>query len=415
MKPPAPIFVVWPEYPPALGGMQVHGVEFARELHRRGDSFVVVASAPHAPGDAADAAEFDRIQGFAARRILPRDAPLEQTLALLERTARSVRPRAVFSSQVAYAPAFARLGVPVVCRSAGNDVLRPWIGPCDLTYRAVRRLPYEEQRARLRRNREWVCGASAHCHALLCNSAWTRDAIRAKLPAFACETLPVVLGGVDVERFRPLPDREAVRRGLGWPDGAEVCFLAARHTLKKGIDTAIEATGLLRKARPGLRLLIAGDGTETNHLRALTEELGLGDRVTFLGPLPHALMHRYLAAADIALAPSRDIYDPRRFAIDYETMGRMICEAAACGVPTVASRCGGIPEVVRDGETGLLTRPNDPEGVAAAVDALLADPAQARAMGERARAWAIERLSFGRVNAETLRWLTGEAAAEVVA
>ena len=85
----------------------------------------------------------------------------------------------------------------------------------------------------------------------------------------------------------------------------------------------------------------------------------------------------------------------------------MICEAAACGVPTVASRCGGIPEVVLDGETGVLTRPNDPEGVASAVDSLLADPERARAMGERARAWAVEALSFARVNDETLRWLGG--------
>jgi starch synthase len=118
-------------------------------------------------------------------------------------------------------------------------------------------------------------------------------------------------------------------------------------------------------------------------------------------------MHRYLAAADVALAPSRDVYDPRRLAIDYETMGRMICEAAACGVPTVASRCGGIPEVVLDGETGVLTRPNDPESVAAAVDSLLADPERARAMGGRAREWAVDALSFERVNAETLRWLNG--------
>ncbi|HVK04490.1 MAG TPA: glycosyltransferase family 4 protein, partial [Armatimonadaceae bacterium] len=267
--------------------------------------------------------------------------------------------------------------------------------------------PYAEQRDRLRRNREWVCRASAHCDAVLCNSAWTRGAVREKLPDFACGTLPVVLGGVDTDRFAPVEDRAAVRRGLGWPDGAEVCFLAARHTLKKGIDTAIEAVGLLRHSRPRLRLFVAGEGTETDNLRAYAEELGLTDRVTFVGRLPHALMHRYLAAADIALAPSRDVYDPRRLAIDYETMGRMICEAAACGVPTVASRCGGIPEVVLDGETGVLTRPNDPEGVASAVDSLLADPERARAMGERARAWAVEALSFARVNDETLRWLGG--------
>jgi hypothetical protein len=218
---------------------------------------------------------------------------------------------------------------------------------------------------------------------VLCNSEWTRARIREFAGDAPCPELAVVLGGVDTQRFRPL-DRAAVRREIGWPEGDEVAFLAARHTIKKGIDTAIEAVKLLEKRRPALRLLIAGYGTETDNLRALTEELGLEDRVRFVGGLPHSLMHRYLAAADVALAPSRDVYDPRRFAIDYETMGRMICEAAACGVPTVASDCGGIPEVVLDGETGLLSRPNDAESVAAALDCLLSDRERARGSAKRA-------------------------------
>jgi glycosyltransferase involved in cell wall biosynthesis len=401
----APILVIWPEYPPGMGGMQVHGVEFARWLHRRGTPFVVVGQAPRSPAEAAECDEYDRIHGFAARRVIPRGGVIEATLDLLSRTARSVRPRAVFCSQVAYAPALAGLGIPVACRSAGNDILRPWLGPADIAYKAMRRLSYDEQRARVAANREWVRRAAPSCGAVLCNSEWTRARVGEFLGHPDRPELAVVLGGVDTERFRPL-DRAAVRREIGWPEGDEVAFLAARHTVKKGIDTAIEAVKLLEHKRPRLRLLVAGYGTETDNLRALTEELGLTDRVRFVGGLPHALMHRYLAAADVALAPSRDVYDPRRFAIDYETMGRMICEAAACGIPTVASACGGIPEVVLDGETGLLSRPNDSESVAAALDCLLSDPDRTAALGRRARAWAEEKLSFDRVNAETLAWLT---------
>lgn len=405
------ILLVWPEYPPGIGGMQVHGVEFARYLHAQGIPFTVVAALPRNVAEQAECAAFDSANGFGARRILPRGGALEDTLTLLSREATNGEAtngpvRAVFASQLALAPAFASLrahGVPIVCRSAGNDVLRPWIGPCDLTYKVVKKLPYREQRARLAQNRDWILKAAQHCDLVLCNSEWTRE----RLSHLSCRR-EVVLGGVDIDRFRPLPEdeRTALRAAFGWQN-AEVLFIAARHTLKKGIDTAMEAVARLAPSRPGLLLVIAGYGTETDNLRALSEELEIASRVRFVGSLPHTLMPRYMAAADVALAPSRDVYDPRRFAIDYETMGRMVCESAACGTPTVATTVGGVPEVVRHNETGVLVPPNDPEALADATVTLLADRDKACAMARRARAWAETHLSFARVSEETLHFLFG--------
>jgi D-inositol-3-phosphate glycosyltransferase len=144
----------------------------------------------------------------------------------------------------------------------------------------------------------------------------------------------------------------------------------------KGLDTAIRAL----PAIPGAVLAIAGDGEERARLEQLTAELGLGERVRFLGPLPRADLPRLYAAADLLLATS--------FAS--ETFGIGPVEAQACGLPVVASRFGGFPEVVAEGRTGLLVPPRDPQALAAACRELLDDPARRLAMSAAAPGWAAQ-------------------------
>jgi glycosyltransferase involved in cell wall biosynthesis len=114
---------------------------------------------------------------------------------------------------------------------------------------------------------------------------------------------------------------------------------------------------------------------------------GLAERVRFLGPVPHEELPRLLAVSDVLVATS--------FAS--ETFGIALVEAQACGVPVVASRFGGFPEVVRDGETGLLVPPQDPAALAAALRALLPDSGRRRRMGEAGRRWVAEQFHWERV------------------
>lgn len=387
-----PLLIVWPEYPPAVGGMQVHGFEFARFLREAAIPFVLVTRRPATPERARDAALFDSASGIPAQRILPPD-DFADALQTLRRLARSLRPRAVFSSQVAYAPAFEGIA-RVVCRSAGNDILRPWIGPCDVSHRAMRSIPEAQRAARVRANVEWVRRASAACDAVLCNSDWTAARVRQMLNA----TVTVVRGGVDVRRFRPLP-RDRFRVHLPWTRDCALAVIAGRHVLKKGIDVALDAMAMLG---PDVKLMIAGSGPETGTLWAQRNRLDLADRVRFVGPVEHATLPWLLAMADVVLTPSRSVYDPRRFATDHETMCRVACEAAACGTPVVASNSGGLPEVVRHGETGLLVEAGDPAALAAGIRAIAADATLRTALSRQAREWAVSDLSFDKVNRITL-------------
>ncbi len=184
-------------------------------------------------------------------------------------------------------------------------------------------------------------------------------------------TSTLVGHGVDVDRFRP-PCRE--------PDGHRL-LAVGRLVEKKGFDVLL--TALTRTARPWA-LDIVGDGPERARLDDLVGRLGLDDRVRFRGRLTHDALPAAYAGATIVVVPSRvDGGDDR------DGLPNVVLEAMASGRPVVASDVAAIPTAVRDGDTGLLVAPDDPDRLAAALDRLGADPLLRRDLGRRARVAAV--------------------------
>jgi phosphatidyl-myo-inositol dimannoside synthase len=387
------ILVVWPEYPPSVGGMEIHGLEFVRFLRELKLPFTVVTREPSTAAFRAEALAFDEAAGIKTIRELPR-SDFQRALRWIRQMTAALRPQVVYSSQLAYAPAFGRQ-VRVVCRTAGNDILRPWIGPASISLAQMQRCTEAERVDRVRANAEWIRHAADWCDELLCNSEWTAGAIRRH---FSVASMTVLRGGVDVRRFRPL-NRRRYRAHLTYGSNEPLLLLAARHVLKKGIDVALNA--IARLDRPA-KLVIAGIGPETRLLFEQASKLRIRTRVRFVGPIAHQVMPTLMGMADVVLIPSRSVYDPSLFGADEETMGRVACEAAAAGTPVVASRTGGLPEVVQDGRTGMLVSPGDPDVLAAAVCQLLDDSSLRQRLGENARRWAVESLSFEMINRLTL-------------
>jgi glycosyltransferase involved in cell wall biosynthesis len=143
--------------------------------------------------------------------------------------------------------------------------------------------------------------------------------------------------------------------------------LVGRLTSQKGVDTLLDAAVAIRQQVPTALFVIVGDGPDRPALEARATANGLDGAVRFLGyrdDIPHVL-----AASDIVTMPSRS-----------EGLPHLLLEALAVGRPVVASRVGGIPDVVHDGDTGLLVAPDAPDEVAAGVLRLLADPAAAAAL-----------------------------------
>jgi glycosyltransferase involved in cell wall biosynthesis len=141
---------------------------------------------------------------------------------------------------------------------------------------------------------------------------------------------------------------------------------------QKALSTLLEACATLRSSHPDLRVLIAGDGEERESLERLARTLGLERTVDFLGlrnDVPDVL-----AALDVSVSSS-----------DYEGTPLALMESMEAGVPIVATRVGGTPDLIDDGVHGLLVPPRDPGALAAAVGELLADPRRRGEMGRLAR------------------------------
>jgi len=180
----------------------------------------------------------------------------------------------------------------------------------------------------------------------------------------------VVFNGIDTNLFRPQPADLTLRAG------ERLLLYVGRLQPWKGVDIAIRALAAI----PAATLLIAGDGEERSWLERLAAELGLRERVRFLGALPRTALPRLYSSVDLLLATS--------FAS--ETFGIGPVEAQACGLPVVAARFGGFPEVINEGYTGLLVPPRDAPALATAVSTLLDDPTRRAAMALAAPGWAAQ-------------------------
>lgn len=188
--------------------------------------------------------------------------------------------------------------------------------------------------------------------------------------------IETVAPGVEHAFFAP-GDRRGARAALGLDADRPVLLFVGRIQPLKGPDVAIRA--LHEVARTDAQLIVVGGASglegdaETERAHLLVAELGLEDRVQFVPPQPHHILSSYYRAADVVVVPSRS-----------ESFGLVALEAAACGVPVVASAVGGLLSLVDDGVTGFLLPDRHPRHVAAAVDRILADPELAGAMSAAA-------------------------------
>jgi glycosyltransferase involved in cell wall biosynthesis len=197
--------------------------------------------------------------------------------------------------------------------------------------------------------------------------------------------------GIDTERFKP--DEEARKRLSAEYDlNRSDLILSTVSYLRpiKNPQTIVEACGLLAARNVSFRLLVAGDGEMLTELKELSHRLNIADRILWLGLVPDP--SSLLQASDLFLLTTVG-----------EAFGLVLAEAMACGVPVVATRSGGIIEVIDDGKTGLLVPPLDPAALADAMEQLACDPARRHAMGVAGRQRVLMNFTVGTAVQNTIR------------
>ncbi|MFZ1399671.1 MAG: glycosyltransferase family 4 protein [Candidatus Promineifilaceae bacterium] len=175
--------------------------------------------------------------------------------------------------------------------------------------------------------------------------------------------IAVVHNGIDLDEFNYLSEKtteKIERTAPAEPDRFTIGYLG-RLEPHKGIDDLLHATALLLPIQPNLHVEISGDGPERPSLEALAQALGIANHVHFLGRVPNAA--NFLRQLDIFVLPSR-----------FEAFGLVAAEAMAVGTPVIVTNAGGLPEVVADGQTGLVVPVDNRPALAQAIGQLAAQP-----------------------------------------
>jgi phosphatidyl-myo-inositol dimannoside synthase len=370
------------DFPPMGGGIARMMGELAR---RYPPGSLVVSTGQHGDGSE-PAVHFpnvvDRL-GVPSRRLRAL-----QGLVLWSRRAaalaRSLQPEFVWCGNLKPAGYPARwvrqrVGTPYGIVVYGTDLL--------LLQRQLRRSPVK------RRTVKALIGSAA---VLVAISRWTRDLCFSVLDELGwarkldLRTVPL---GTDPVRFRPGIDQSSVRSRYGL-DGRRWLVTVARLTPHKGIDTGLQALARLRDVYPDLGYAVVGSGDQLSTLEAMARKLGVSERVRFLTSVPDSDLPAVYNCAEIYLGLSR-LTD-----LAAEGFGISLVEASASGVPVVAGRNGGIPEAVRDGETGLLVDAEQPDEVSRTLARLLEDPTLAQRLGSGGRRAVESYYNWDRVTAD---------------
>jgi glycosyltransferase involved in cell wall biosynthesis len=197
----------------------------------------------------------------------------------------------------------------------------------------------------------------------------------------------IIYNGIEPGRFQPFPaaDAELMNRyGLSAEDF--VIIYVGRLIGLKGVKTLLKAAATIPK-KYRVKILLAGDGEERIKLEELSRRLNLEREVLFAGFVPHQEIPRHYSISRLAVFPS----------VADEAFGISVCEAMACGLPTIGTRVGGIPEIIEDGRTGFLVAPREEEELAGTIEKLILDPRLCRKVGKRAVEWVSRVFTWERV------------------
>lgn len=376
------VLMVSSEFPPGPGGIGNHAWQLALSLCRLGWVVEVVS-----PQDYASPAEIEGFRAqlpFALHRVSSGRNRLREAasrLLIASKVIRCQRPDVILGSGfsgVLVTTTLSRVHrLPSVAVAHGSE-----LGPVGIVNRLLRAAAFD--RASL----------------VVAVSHFTRQLVLAV--GMRPRQLEVILNAADGERFTPLPEarQREFRKAKGFA-AASLLLTVGHVSERKGQEQAIRAVPLILRAVPDAHYLMIGLPTLQPELGRLADELGVGDRVHFLGRVGESELLQWLNACDLFLMTSRTTSTG-----DCEGFGIAVVEAALCGKPAVVTRGSGIVEAIEEGLTGLAVGEGDASATAVAVVSLLRDEPRRKAMGQAARARALRAQTWdscGRRYDEVLR------------
>jgi len=365
------------EYPPEVyGGAGVHVTYLARELAPLVDLTVHCQGADR-PGAVAHRPWDLLADANQALQVISTDLSMTAALSLTGDDAQLVHSHTWYANLGGHLAAML-YGIPHVMTMHSLEALRPWKA---------------EQLGGGYRLSTWCERVSADsAAAVVAVSDGMRADIMTAYPEIPAERIRVIRNGIDTTEYHPDPATDVLER-YGIDLRRPYVIFVGRITRQKGVPVLLRAASGLD---PRAQLVLCAGQADTPELEAEVTGLVEGLRASRSGVvwipemLPKREVIQLLTHATVFAIPS--IYEP---------LGIVNLEAMACGTAVVGSRTGGIPEVVADGQTGLLVPPGEPESLAEALNALIRDPDRAAAMGQAGRKRAVAEFGWAAIAAQT--------------
>jgi alpha-maltose-1-phosphate synthase len=366
------------EYPPDVyGGAGVHVTYLARELAPLVD-LTVHCQGEDRPGAVAHR-PWDLLAGTnQALQVMSTDLSMSAGVA----TAELVHSHTWYTNLAGHVAAML-YGIPHVMTMHSLEALRPWKA--------------EQLGGGYQLSTWFERSSAASAAAVVAVSDGMRADIMTAYPEIPAERIRVIRNGIDTTEYHPDPNTDVLER-YGIDTSRPYVIFVGRITRQKGVPVLLRAASELV---PQAQLVLCAGQADTPELEAevtgLVEGLRTGRNgrarsgvVWIPEMLPKREVIQLLTHATVFAIPS--IYEP---------LGIVNLEAMACGTAVVGSRTGGIPEVVADGQTGLLVPPGEPGPLAAALNALISDPDRAEAMGQAGRKRAVAEFGWAAIAAQT--------------
>ena len=342
-------------FPPRLGGIETQSFVFIKAMQQRGHEYRVVAQQDHPSWKLEEHYQDIPVRRFDFNAVLKKQE-LKTVVSVknyIEQVIKEFQPDVIHLNASVGGSAFVFLlmmnlfNVPIILTAYSPYLLEGKFSPI------IEKIISKVDR---------VC----------CISNWVLNEMKQYLPLFQ-EKFRLVYCGLSMPEVSPLP--------LSFSD--PILLVLGRLSKEKGFDVAIKAFSLLKKQGSSARLLIAGGGVERPELEKLVVDLGLSSSVTFKGVLTQEQALSVFNQATIVIVPSI-----------IESFGLVILEAMQMQRPVIASRVEGIPEVVVDGETGILVPMRDPHSLCNAIEDILRAPDKGIHMGINGRSRAEKAFSL---------------------
>ena len=366
------------EYPPDVyGGAGVHVTYLARELAPLVD-LTVHCQGEDRPGAVAHRPWDLLADANQALQVISTDLSMTAAVGPEMGRAQLVHSHTWYANLAGHLASLL-YGIPHVMTMHSLEALRPWKA---------------EQLGGGYQLSTWCERTSADsAAAVVAVSDGMRADILAAYPEIPAERIRVIRNGIDTTEYRPDPNTDVLER-YGVDLSRPYVIFVGRITRQKGVPVLLRAASALV---PEAQLVLCAGAADTPELGAEVTGLVDGLRASRSGViwipemLPKREVIQLLTHATVFAIPS--IYEP---------LGIVNLEAMACGTAVVASRTGGIPEVVADGETGLLVPPGEPGPLAEALNELIRDPSRAAAMGQAGRKRAVAEFGWSAIAAQTV-------------